>query len=40
MKRQASSIEPPEPPYSSGIVTPSQPSSAILRYSSKLWCSL
>ena len=29
MKRQASSIEPPEPPYSSGIVTPSQPSSAI-----------
>ncbi len=29
MKRQASSIVPPEPPYSSGIVTPSQPSSAI-----------
>jgi hypothetical protein len=30
MKRQASSMVPPEPPYSSGMVTPSHPRSAIL----------
>ena len=30
MKMQASSIVPPEPPYSSGMVMPSQPSSAII----------
>ena len=29
MNRQASSIVPPEPPYCSGMVSPSQPSSAI-----------
>ena len=30
-------MPPPVPPYSSGIATPSQPSSATLRYSSWLW---
>jgi hypothetical protein len=29
MNKQASSIVPPDPPYSSEIVTPSHPSSAI-----------
>ena len=32
-----STAPPPEPPYSSGIATPSQPSSAIRSYSSWLW---
>ena len=33
-KRHRSTIPPPDPPNSSGIATPSQPSSATLAYSS------
>ena len=35
--RHMSTAPPPAPPYSSGIETPSQPSSAIRSYSSWLW---
>ena len=40
MNSEASSIPPPEPPYSSGMVTPSHPSSAIFRYRPSEWYSV